>query len=396
MKKSILISFPRLFVLLAFFLSVQCTPVPVKTLRTHIALIESKFVPDKRTGIFQSEIRKDRQAGIIITGETLYPEAVEEIKEMIKSKGWQITDSMMILPEPELEDKTWGLISVSVANIRSKPSHPAELVTQAVMGNPVRILKKKQGWFLVQTPDNYIGWTNTSSVQPMSFSGLEEWNGSERLMFNGLHGSIFSESTSGKIVSDLVAGTIIVRLSENESGFMVRLPDGRTGKVEKQGFLPFRQWAEQVKTTQESVISTALMFSGLPYLWGGTSSKALDCSGFTRTVYFLNGLILERDASQQIRHGLKVSPENKFMELEPGDLLFYGRKEPIRVVHVGIWLGKSEVIHASGLVKIESMVHGLDNFSDYLHDTFLGEVRRIIGNDDDQGIIEIRNHPWYF
>lgn len=387
----------RLYVLILLALiSNGCSNKVIKTIQKQIDGVEAEFVPDKRTGITNVSVEKVGRAKLMLSGESLYPEGRERIIEMTAKTGFQVIDSIIVLPETSLDDMTWGLVTVSVANIRSRPSHPAELSTQAVLGTPVRILKNQSGWLLIQTPDNYLGWTNTSSVQPTSFSGLKNWNNSDRLIFGGLHGSIISESGSGKIVSDLVAGAIVEKLSENETNYIVRLPDGRYGKVEKTGFTPFSKWAEQINATHESVISTALKFSGLPYLWGGTSSKALDCSGFTKTVYFLNGLIIERDASQQINHGMKVSPENRFEALQQGDLLFYGNKEPFRVVHVGFWMGGTEVIHASGMVKVESMDNDRENFSDYLYDTFLGEVRRVIGYDNGQGIVKVREHPWYF
>jgi len=373
-----------------------CSHRSLKLLRQHILEIEQKYAPDKRTSIFHAEIRKDKNSKRVLSGETLHRAAAEEITGFIERSGIKVADSLTVLPHSELGDKTWGLICVSVANIRSRPSHPAELVNQAVMGNPVRVLKKQSGWLLIQTPDNYIGWTTTSSVHRMSEEEMNEWRNSNRVIFENLYGNVVSLENKALVVSDLVAGAIVVVVSENDNFFEVKLPDGRMGLVNKSGFSSFRQWALQVEATPGSIISTALKFSGLPYLWGGASSKALDCSGFTRTVYFLNGLILERDASQQIRHGSKVSPDNNFSGLQPGDLLFYGRKEPLRVVHVGIWMGNTHVIHASGIVKTESMDRERENFSDYLYDTFLGEVRRIIGYVDGQGIVKIAEHPWYF
>jgi len=52
-----------------------------------------------------------------------------------------------------------------------------------------------------------------------------------------------------------------------------------------------------------------------PYLWGGTSTQRGRLCGFTKTIYFLNGIVSTRDASQQIHTGL-------FDKLFPGDLYF--------------------------------------------------------------------------
>ena len=49
-----------------------------------------------------------------------------------------------------------------------------------------------------------------------------------------------------------------------------------------------------------------------PYLWGGTSGKGMDCSGFTKEVYFRNGMILSRDASQQVRAGEEIETDTSY------------------------------------------------------------------------------------
>ena len=46
---------------------------------------------------------------------------------------------------------------MSVANLRGKPAESAELLSQAILGTPLRLLKKERGWYYVQTPDDYSG-----------------------------------------------------------------------------------------------------------------------------------------------------------------------------------------------------------------------------------------------
>jgi gamma-D-glutamyl-L-lysine dipeptidyl-peptidase len=97
----------------------------------------------------------------------------------------------------------------------------------------------------------------------------------------------------------------------------------------------------------------------VPYLWGGTSTKAMDCSGFTKTVYMMNGLQLNRDAYQQAEEGIEIAPGEKFQNLRKGDLLFFGRKgggnKPEEVLHVALYLKDRLFIHSSGMVKINSL-----------------------------------------
>jgi cell wall-associated NlpC family hydrolase len=137
--------------------------------------------------------------------------------------------------------------------------------------------------------------------------------------------------------------------------------------------------------------------NGSPYLWGGTSVKAPDCSGFVKTVYFMGGVILARDASLQFLHGSEVDISSGLNDLEPGDLLFFGRPTGSgakRITHVGFYLGNTEVIHSSGMVRINSLDSTRSNYNPYLRETLQG-ARRIIGEKGGKGLECIPESTWY-
>ena len=95
----------------------------------------------------------------------------------------------------------------------------------------------------------------------------------------------------------------------------------------------------------------------------------------------MHGFILPRDASQQVNSGILVDDSKDFSKLEIGDLLFFGRKNDDgteRVIHVGLWLGDNQFIHASGDVHISSMDSTSDNFDRYNYNRYL-RSKRIIG-----------------
>jgi cell wall-associated NlpC family hydrolase len=129
---------------------------------------------------------------------------------------------------------------------------------------------------------------------------------------------------------------------------------------------------------------------GFPYLWGGASSKALDCSGFVKLVYYTQGIILARDASQQARYGESIDITN-INNLQPGDLVFFGCSAE-KISHVGIYLDKGNFIHASGRVHISSIVPGDPKYEASRKNV---EVRRIINSLNTKGIVMVKDHPWY-
>ncbi|MCX7611047.1 MAG: C40 family peptidase, partial [Ignavibacterium sp.] len=194
------------------------------------------------------------------------------------------------------------------------------------------------------------------------------------------------------------AGNLLKLLSVEKDFYKVEFPDKRTAYIHKSEAERFNQWYQSLKPTGESILQTAYRFMGVPYLWGGTSVKGMDCSGFTKTVYFLNGIILPRDASQQVYTGELINTENGWKNLQAGDLLFFGtkatenRKE--RITHVAIYIGDGDFIHAAGRVKINSFNQSKPYYSDYRKSGFI-RAKRILTSIGKNGIERIMENDFY-
>lgn len=360
-------------------------------LKKQISEVEQKYAPDKRVAIFRVEAIKS-QNGYVLKGESNLKTAVNELKEKLKSDNISFMDSIRVLPDTTLNGTTQGVIRISVANLRSNPSHSAELATQATLGTPVKIYKREGDWYLIQTPDRYISWVDHGGLEPMSDNEFSRWKTASKLIYLSTSGNSYERSsTVSQTVSDLVAGDILERIGEEGNFYQVSYPDGRKAYVDKNTSKPYEEWLTSIHPTEESLVATSKTLMGLPYLWGGTSPKGVDCSGFTKTIYFLNGMVIPRDASQQIATGQEMDSTRDFEKLKPGDLLFFGKpatdSTKARVVHVGMWIGDNEFIHASGDVHISSMDKDAPNYDEYNYNRYLRSQRLL--NVRDKALVDL-------
>ncbi|MEN2281995.1 C40 family peptidase [Algoriphagus sp. SE2] len=347
---------------------------------------KSELAPDKRVALWDVQFENDS-----LKGETDQIEGLANLVADLNQKEIKFTNAVKQLPDSELEDKTKALVTISVANIRSNPRHSAELATQALMGTPLNVLKQSDGWFLVQTPDGYLSWVDRAGIQLLSPEELEDWHGKPKVVYTELTGHVWSSPKQEEMVSDLVAGDILTLEDEEGIYLKVALPDGRLGYIPSRSSMLFEDWIATRSTSPEKLISTAKQMMGVPYLWGGTSIKGVDCSGFTKTIYFLNGKIIPRDASQQVNEGEEIDTEKNWEKLEVGDLLFFGEKateeKKERVVHVGMWIGNGEFIHSRGRVRISSFDPSSPNYDEYELNRYL-RTKRIINKQSD-GVISV-------
>tara|TARA_R110002167_G_scaffold231328_7_gene436561 strand:- start:2603 stop:3796 length:1194 start_codon:yes stop_codon:yes gene_type:complete len=381
---------PKIITLLLFF-TLCCISCVEKTtdnsLENQISEIKTRFAPDKRVALFSVAAVK-KEDHYVLKGESNLPEAIAALKERLNLDHIDFTDSILLLPAEELHGYTMGLVTISVANLRSKPAHSAELATQALLGTPIKVYKKEGNWSLVQTPDKYLSWVDGGGITPLDSIEMSRWKSASKIIYTQTTGYAYSEADHrSQIVSDMVAGAVLVKLLEQGDYIKVLFPDGRIAFLAKSEAQDYDRWLNQLQPSVNALVETSKTLMGLPYLWGGTSPKGVDCSGFTKTIFFLNGMVIPRDASQQVLTGIPIDSIKNFKNIEKGDLLFFGRKATDstaeKVVHVGMWIGNNEFIHASGRVRVGSMDPTSENYDAYNLNRYLRTKRlfREEGND---------------
>lgn len=368
-------------VCLLLFTVMACGPAGKQAVQQKIENTTAHFAPDSRVALFDIKAEPGN-GGWVLTGETNLPEAKAALMDSLSTLNVSVTDSIAVLPEAELEGKTFAIVNNSVANLRSQPSHPAQLVTQATLGMPLKVLKKQGSWYFVQTPDDYLAWVDYGGLHTMTKKEFNEWKAAPKIIYQDTYGTVYAHpSRDASKISDLVSGSILKVNGIRNGYYQVSYPDGRSGYVGRSKSRKFKSWKASVQATEGRLVQTAKTMLGTPYLWGGTSSKGMDCSGFTKTIYFMNGWIIPRDASQQVRAGKSIDTSEGFDNLRPGDLLFFGTpatdSTKQRVVHVGMWIGNNEFIHSAGRVKISSVDPRAENYDEYNLNRFL-EAKRYL------------------
>ncbi|MFW5707243.1 MAG: NlpC/P60 family protein [Bacteroidota bacterium] len=347
---------------------------------------------DRRENVFQVEAIKSGKS-YTLKGEMDNPALKQLLFDSLREEGFSIIDSITLLPAAV--EYPWGIVTISTANLRSEPRHRAELVNQALMGTPVKILKEARSWVMIQTPDHYLAWCEKSALHRISEEEMIQWQNSPRLIVKTPYYQMLQSSTHLP-VTDLVKGCILEKVDEVGKDILVKLPDGRQGIIPGNIVMDFDLWRQNTFLQQDQLLKEAFDMTGIPYLWGGTSNKGIDCSGFTRMTYFFNGVILARDASLQVRHGEPVEITPNAESFEPGDLLFFSasaeNEHPI--THVGMYIGNHKFIHASGRVKVNSLNPQDEDYDEY-NTRRLKFVQRITGQENTPGIVAVKDHPWY-
>jgi cell wall-associated NlpC family hydrolase len=298
-----------------------------------------------------------------------------------------------------------GTVNSFNLHLRESPDSSSKILKNLSEGSSVNITEISDGWYKVDyngiigwVASEYISIANTSSSNANTSSGNANVNGSSA---NTNSGNIDTGSTgensnaskqtpdnaqmkdvtvgkgvitgddvrirngagtSYKILDVLYDGDELGLIARSGEWFRVKISDGTIGwvykdyiKIDKEiiargikDVLP--EVAGQANDSgndtsiRTRIVEYAKKFLGVRYVYGGTTPKGFDCSGFVGYVFKKFGIDLERVASDQARQGKSV----KRAELKPGDLLFFDTDGGhSNVSHVGIYIGGGKFIHAS-------------------------------------------------
>lgn len=240
----------------------------------------------------------------------------------------------------------------AICPLRKSPFYESEIVSQLLFGETAVLLEVFHNFFKVKCEfDNYEGWCMANQVNFLS---------TENTVLKGFvtNHSYWALLNEHKIYLPLGCPVIEDIKSKNYS---LSFP--------QQNYLA----VADCNAGPEETIHYSNLFKNAPYLWGGRSSYGIDCSGFAQQVFKLMGINLPRDAWQQAKEGEMVEGIEKS---KTGDLAFFKDGEN-KIIHVGILLNASSIIHAAGYVHIDSIDQdGIIHYASKTRTHHLNSIKR--------------------
>ncbi len=211
------------------------------------------------------------------------------------------------------------------------------MVTQLLFGEHFTILEKSEGWIRIKNAfDEYEGWINDKQFQSITKKTFTFLQKKVQLYAADLQEALSVKKEN--LVFPVLMGSVLPGADGGSFSF-----EGKDYRYHG------KTVSAETKPSRSKITKTAMLFLHAPYLWGGKSEYGIDCSGFTQTVFKVNGIKLPRDAYQQAEKG---STLNFVEESKPGDLAFFDNEKG-KITHVGILIDPKTIIHASGFVRID-------------------------------------------
>ena len=317
----------------------------------HLVELYKKTVLNDSTFFYLDARVEDTEDGLHLSGAVNHEVTARAVEDLLKAAGVNLAGAdLRVLPSDDLGEKIHGVVQIPMALTWGDPEEGASVQTQLVLGDTVWLLDKndEETYYLVHGADGYIGWVRREAIRRFSEQEFEEWRSApQAILTTDIHIDDFLMP---------VGSSLPVKTNGNATTVTLRLPQGvRATDRREEADVP-RDILRFLGNSagREAALAAAELLEA-PYLFGGRTSHGLDCSGLTGISYAAAGLVLPRDARQQILVGELVATPWHREGLQPGDLLFFAF-ESGRVGHTGISLGGNRFIHASPpYVQISSL-----------------------------------------
>lgn len=299
---------------------------------------------------------------------------MKTIKKVMTCVMALIILSSMVVGVSAIELKSSiGVVETGGLRLRAQPGTDAEILANAGIGDNVVVIRQVGDWYLVDY-NLIVGYMHKDYL-----TTYERWNVElgDGIVETGSVNLRSAPDVNSELLATLSQGETAYIIGFNCGWYKVQY-NGMTGYI-RSDLLALMEAPKLnaqltvgkppvIETTGQKLVALAQDYMGVPYVWGGTTPKGFDCSGFTQYLCKQLGYTIKRTAAQQLTEGYSVS------NLKVGDFVFFKNTYATSAAasHVGIYMGDNLFIHAAGGgVKVTSLDH------EYYAPRYIG-ARRIV------------------
>jgi len=304
---------------------------------------------------------------LVVGGEVERPEFKEMTRLVLeKLQLGSVIDRIEVLPDRPQFIPPFGVVTSASASTYSSPP-PGGPMDQALLGEPVYILKESETHYLIKTFSGYWGYVPRQQVRRLSAAEFVVRLNSPAawLERDFMQPPLFIPAGSRLLIDRWGLGRRCrLRGPGNE---IIVIPKSLCSRQGRHGGRAQRL---------ARLLATARSFLRAPYDYGGKNSQSgIDCSGLVQIAYRSVGVNLPRDAKQQYIVGNLVATAYFLDALLPGDALYFVDFSG-RVSHTALYLGNKTIIHATGdHVQIHSIDPNIANYYKRFASDFIGAKR---------------------
>ncbi len=256
--------------------------------------------------------------------------------------------------QPETKPEAYKYVSIESLNVRKGPSSETDIIGKLKKGERVQVSSNGDEWTKIITSDNveaYVFTEYLADTPPPVYKYIS----------SGTLNIRKSSSSESEKLGTITSGSKVQVFEESGEYIRILTAGGIEGYVLKDRVVAQSALSSRSSSTQQynsdlssRIIEYAKTFEGVSYVYGGSSPKGFDCSGFTQYVLKHFGIKAPRSAHEYSSAGTSISRN----DIKPGDIILFDRYNNYRLGHVGIYLGNDKFIHASsskGKVVIASL-----------------------------------------
>ena len=238
-----------------------------------------------------------------------------------------------------------GQTTGSALHMRSEPSTDSGVVMNLNKNVTLAILDdSRTDWYKVSYNGN-VGYVSATYFRKVANTDFETY---ARVKGEGVY--VRETPSDDANVLNVIDNEAVVTVNGLENGwYHVTCKYGTVGYIRSSSLDLISTSSSAQSGKADSIIATAMRYRGVRYVYGGTTPRGFDCSGFTKYVFAQNGITLPRTASTQWASGLGTRVYSR-SALQKGDLVFFNdprRNAGKSCSHVGIYIGDGQFIHAS-------------------------------------------------